>query len=223
MKRYLIAGLLVWVPLGITIWVLHFLVTSLDSILLLFPEWARPEALFGFYIPGMGVVIALVILLGTGMIAANFLGLRLMRAVESVLTRIPFVKSIYSSVKQVSDTLLSPQGNAFRKALLVEFPHAGSWTIAFQTGNPAPAVAVRLDGEHVSVYVPTTPNPTSGYFVIVPRTRVHELDMTVDEALKYIISMGVVAPRAHPPTVLPPDAPRSPVPAPAKSVATTRN
>jgi uncharacterized membrane protein len=223
MKRYLIAGLLVWVPLGITIWVLHFLVTSLDSILLLFPESARPEALFGFNIPGIGVVIAFVILLGTGMIAANFLGLRLMRAVESVLTRIPFVKSIYSSVKQVSDTLLSPQGNAFRKALLVEFPHPGSWTIAFQTGNPASDVANRLDGEHVSVYVPTTPNPTSGYFVIVPRSRVHELDMTVDEALKYIISMGVVAPRAHvPPTVLPPaDAPRAP--ALAKPVVTTRN
>ena len=212
MKRYLIAGLLVWVPLGITIWVLHFLVTSLDSILLLFPESARPEALFGFNVPGIGVLIAFVILLGTGMIAANFLGLRLIRAWESVLIRIPFVKSIYSSVKQVSDTLLSPQGNAFRKALLVEFPHEGSWTIAFQTGNPAPAVAARLEGEHVSVYVPTTPNPTSGYFVIVPRARVHELDMTVDEALKYIISMGVVAPRAHlPPTVVPPaDPPRAP-------------
>jgi uncharacterized membrane protein len=201
MKRYMIAGLLVWVPLGITIWVLHFLVSSLDSILLLFPEWARPETLLGFYIPGIGVLIAFLILLGTGMLAANFLGLRLIHAWEAVLTRIPFVKSIYSSVKQVSDTLLSDQGNAFRKALLVEFPHAGSWTIAFQTGNPAPAVAERLDGEHVSVYVPTTPNPTSGYFVIVPRSRVHELDMTVDEALKYIISMGVVAPR---PRMLPP-------------------
>ena len=186
MKRYLIAGLLVWVPLGITIWVLHFLVTSLDSILLLFPESARPEALFGFNIPGVGVLIAFVILFGTGVLAANFLGLRLIRAWESVLVRIPFVKSIYSSVKQVSDTLLSDQGNAFRKALLVEFPHPGSWTIAFQTGSPAPAVSARLEGEHVSVYVPTTPNPTSGYFVIVPRTRVHELDMTVDEALKYI-------------------------------------
>ncbi len=162
MKRYLIAGLLVWVPLGITMWVLHFLVTSLDSILLLLPETARPETLLGFYIPGIGVVVAFLILLVTGVATANFLGLRLLRAWESVLIRIPFVKSIYSSVKQVSDTLLSDQGNAFRKALLVEFPHAGSWTIAFQTGSPAPAVAARLDGEHVSVYVPTTPNPTSG-------------------------------------------------------------
>jgi uncharacterized membrane protein len=197
MKRYLIAGLLVWVPLGITIWVLHFLVTSLDSIVWVFPEWMRPESLIGFHLPGIGVLIAFVILLATGMLAANFLGQRLIRAWEAVLTRIPFVKSIYSAVKQVSDTLLSDQGNAFRKALLVEFPHAGSWTIAFQTGNPAQAVAERLEGEHVSVYVPTTPNPTSGYFVIVPRARVHELDMTVDEALKYIISMGVVAPRPH--------------------------
>lgn len=223
MKRYLLTGLLVWVPIGITIWVLAFLVNSLDQILLLFPESARPEALFGFRIPGVGVLVAFVILLGTGMLAANFLGLRLIRAWEAVLIRIPFVKSIYSSVKQVSDTLLSPQGNAFRKALLVEFPHPGSWTIAFQTGIPASAVAERLEGEHVSVYVPTTPNPTSGYFVIVPRARVHELDMTVDEALKYIISMGVVAPRPHvPPVVLPPSG-AARAPALADPVVTSRN
>ena len=223
MRRYLIAGLLVWVPLGITIWVLHFLVSSLDSILLLLPESARPETLLGYYIPGIGVLVAFLILLTTGVLTANFLGLRLLRAWESVLIRIPFVKTIYSSVKQVSDTLLSDQGNAFRKALLVEFPHAGSWTIAFQTGSPASAVAARLDGEHVSVYVPTTPNPTSGYFVIVPRARVHELDMTVDEALKYIISMGVVAPRAHiAPTAVPPADPAR-APALAKPVVTTRN
>jgi uncharacterized membrane protein len=220
MKRYLIAGLLVWVPLGITMWVLHFLVTSLDSILLLLPETARPETLLGFYIPGIGVVVAFLILLVTGVATANFLGLRLLRAWESVLIRIPFVKSIYSSVKQVSDTLLSDQGNAFRKALLVEFPHAGSWTIAFQTGSPAAAVAARLDGEHVSVYVPTTPNPTSGYFVIVPRNRVHELDMTVDEALKYIISMGVVAPRPRTSTT-PGDPPRAA--ARPDPLATSRN
>jgi uncharacterized membrane protein len=219
MRRYLIAGLLVWVPLGITIWVLHFLVSSLDSILLLLPESARPETLLGYYIPGIGVLVAFLILLTTGVLTANFLGLRLLRAWESVLIRIPFVKTIYSSVKQVSDTLLSDQGNAFRKALLVEFPHAGSWTIAFQTGNPAAAVSARLEGEHVSVYVPTTPNPTSGYFVIVPRSRVHELDMTVDEALKYIISMGVVAPR--PRTTTPPgDPPRAPA---LPDHATSRN
>ena len=199
MRRYLIAGLLVWVPLGITIWVLHFLVTTLDQTLLLFPEVAQPDRLLGFHIPGFGVAADL------RDPAAHRRGRRelLRRAAdpfwESMLGRIPFVKSIYSSVKQVSDTLLSDPGNAFRKALLVEFPHQGSWTIAFLTGTPAPAVAAHLAEEHVSVYVPTTPNPTSGYFMIVPRSRVRELDMTVDEALKYMISMGVVAPRAHAP------------------------
>jgi uncharacterized membrane protein len=195
MKRYLVAGLLVWVPLGITIWVLHFLVTTLDQTLLLFPEDAQPDKLLGFHIPGIGVVLSFAILLVTGVIAANFFGARLILFWESILGRIPVVKSIYSSVKQVSDTLLSDSGNAFRKALLVEFPHENSWTIAFLTGTPAPAVAAHLAEEHVSVYVPTTPNPTSGYFIMVPKSRVRELDMTVDEALKYVISMGVVAPR----------------------------
>ena len=197
MKRYLIAGLLVWVPLGITIWVLHWLLTSLDQILIVLPDSLQPRTLFGFDIPGLGLAVAFVILFITGVIAANFAGQRLIRAWESVLGRIPFVKSIYSSVKQVSDTLLASKGNAFRKALLVEFPRPGSWTIAFQTGTPASAVMPHLPGEHVSVYVPTTPNPTGGYFLMLPRGQVRELDMTVDEALKYIISMGVVAPRSH--------------------------
>jgi uncharacterized membrane protein len=199
LRRYLIAGLLVWVPLGITIWVFYFLVSTLDQTLLLVPERLRPEALFGFRIPGLGVVLSFGLLLLTGAIAANFFGARLILMWEALLGRIPFVKSIYSSVKQVSDTLLSDSGNAFRKALLVEFPYPGSWTIAFQTGSPAAAVTAHLQTEHVSVYVPTTPNPTSGYFVILPVSRVHELNMTVDEALKYIISMGVVAPRPHAP------------------------
>ena len=197
LKRYLIAGLLVWVPLGITIWVLQLLLSTLDQTLLLVPASARPEALFGFHIPGLGALLAFAILILTGVVAANFFGARLILLWESVLNRIPVVKSIYSSVKQVSDTLLSDSGNAFRKALLVEYPYQGSWTIAFQTGIPAASVAGHLDSEHVSVYVPTTPNPTSGFFLMLPRSRVHELDMTVDEALKYIISMGVVAPRPH--------------------------
>jgi uncharacterized membrane protein len=197
LRRYFIAGLLVWVPLGITIWVLVFLVTTLDQTLLLLPESARPEALFGIHIPGLGVVLFLAILLLTGAIAANFFGARLIQLWEALLGRIPFVKSIYSSVKQVSDTLLSESGTAFRKALLVEYPYPGSWTIAFLTGVPAAEIAQELPGEHVSVYVPTTPNPTSGYFLILPKSRVHELDMTVDEALKYIISMGVVAPKSR--------------------------
>ena len=201
MKRYLIAGLLVWVPLGITIWVLYFLVSTLDQTLLLIPESARPEALFGFHIPGLGGVLSILILLLTGVLAANFFGARLITVSESLLGRIPVVKSIYSSVKQVSDTLLSDTGNAFRKALLVEYPYPGCWTIAFQTGSPAIAVAGFLDEEHISVYVPTTPNPTSGFFLMLPRSRVHDLDMTVDEALKYIISMGVVAPKPRLPPV----------------------
>ncbi|MCC7326175.1 MAG: DUF502 domain-containing protein [Burkholderiales bacterium] len=220
MKRYLVAGLLVWVPLGITLWVLHFLITTLDQTLLLFPTEARPDTLLGYHVPGLGVVLSFGILLLTGVVAANFLGARLIRVWEAVLGRIPVVKSIYSSVKQVSDTLLSDSGNAFRKALLVEFPHDGAWTIAFMTGTPAPAVSIHLDDEHVSVYVPTTPNPTSGYFIIVPKSRVRDLDMTVDEALKYVISMGVVAPRgrAHDIAVAGPPLARA---APATALANT--
>ena len=209
MKRILIAGLLVWAPLGITIWVLHFLVTTLDQTLGLLPDAWHPDRLLGFHLPGLGVVLSFLILLLTGVIAANFLGARLILFWEAVLGRIPVVKSIYSSVKQVSDTLLSDKGNAFRKALLVEFPREGSWTIGFLTGTPDRSVAPHLPGEHVSVYVPTTPNPTGGYFLMLPRSRVRELDMTVDEALKYIISMGVVAPRG---SLLPPAA-GGPVPA----------
>jgi uncharacterized membrane protein len=197
MRRYLIAGLLVWVPIVITIWVLAFLINTADQILLLLPESARPDTVLGVHIPGIGVVLTFAILLLTGAIAANFLGARLIAMWEALLGRIPFVKSIYHSVKQVSDTLLSDSGTAFRKALLVEFPHQDSWSIAFLTGSPSESIASLLQGEHITVYVPTTPNPTSGYVVILPRSRVHELDMTVDEALKYIISMGVVAPKPH--------------------------
>jgi len=222
MKRYLVAGLLVWVPLGITIWVLHFLVTTLDQTLLVFPEAVHPDRLLGFHVPGLGVLLSFAILLLTGVVAANFLGARLIQFWEGVLGRIPVVKSIYSSVKQVSDTLLSDSGHAFRKALLVQFPHSDAWTIAFLTGAPAPAVAEHLPEEHISVYVPTTPNPTSGYFIIVPKSRVRDLDMTVDEALKYVISMGVVAPRGD---GLPPGArPASTaVPALADTASDARN
>ncbi len=215
MKRYLVAGLLVWVPLGITLWVLHFLVSTLDQTMLLIPYAWRPEQVLGVHIPGLGVVMSFLILFGTGIVAANIFGAQLIAAWEKILGRIPFVKSIYSSVKQVSDTILSNKSNAFRKALLVEFPQRGSWTIAFQTGSPADEIAELLDEEHVSVYVPTTPNPTSGYFVMLPKSQVRELHMSVDEALKYVVSMGVIEPRRHtlPPKhtpvvpVLPPTAP----------------
>ncbi|MEH6461620.1 DUF502 domain-containing protein [Chitinimonas sp. JJ19] len=194
MKRYFVTGLLIWVPLGITLWVISTLVGALDSLLLLLPDGNRPRDWIGVHIPGLGVVLVMAILLLTGLLTANILGQRMVRFWEEVLNRIPVVKSIYGSVKQVSDTVLSDSGNAFRKALLVRFPHGDAWTVAFLTGTPAPELACQLDGEHVSVYVPTTPNPTSGYFMVVKKSATIELDMSVDEALKYVISMGVVAP-----------------------------
>ena len=194
MKKYLITGLLVWIPLVITVWVLQAVVGTLDrSILLLPPNW-RPDHLFGFSIWGIGALLSLGVVLLTGLVASNFFGQRLVKVWEGALNRIPVVKSIYSSVKQVSDTLLGPGGQAFRQALLVQYPREGSWTIAFLTGHPSGEVATRLTQDFVSVYVPTTPNPTSGFFLMMPQKDVIELDMSVDAALKYIISMGVVGP-----------------------------
>jgi uncharacterized membrane protein len=191
-KKYLITGLLIWIPLVITIWVLKLVVDALDQTLLLLPIQFRTEEWLGFHIPGMGVVMTLVIVLVTGVFATNLLGARLVQVWHRVLHRIPVVNSIYSSVKQISDTLFSSSGQAFRKALLVQWPREGMWTIAFLTGVPGGDVVNHLEGDYVSVYVPTTPNPTGGYFVMVLRRDVIELEMSVDEALKYIISMGVV-------------------------------
>lgn len=197
-KRYFITGLLIWVPLAITAWVLSLIASVADQSLRLLPESVRPHYLLGFDIPGAGIVLTLLIILTTGLLAANFIGQRLVGWWEKLLARIPVVNSIYHSVKQVSDTLFSSSGHAFRKALLIQYPHAGSWTIAFLTGTPGGDVVNHLNGDYVSVYVPTTPNPTSGFFLMLPRSEVVELDMNVDEALKYIISMGVVAPSARP-------------------------
>ncbi|QBJ78579.1 MULTISPECIES: DUF502 domain-containing protein [Aquitalea] len=198
-RGYLVAGLLIWLPLGITLWVLSLIIGSLDQTLNLLPHEWQPEQLFGFSIPGLGVVFAFLMLLGTGMLAANVLGQRLVDFWHGLMSRTPFVKSIYSSVKQVSDTLLSDSGQAFKKALLVRWPHQDSWTVAFQTGSPAPQVVAQMgEEEHVSVYVPTTPNPTSGYFIMVPKRDTRELAMSVDDALKYVISMGVVVPAPAP-------------------------
>jgi uncharacterized membrane protein len=194
LKKYLITGLLIWVPLVITVWVLSVLVGTLDQTLLLLPGDWRPRAWLGFNIPGLGVLLTLVVVLLTGMMGANIIGQRLVKVWEALLNRIPVVKSLYSSVKQVSDTLFSSSGQAFRKALLVQYPRQGSWTIAFLTGQPGGDVANYLTGEYVSVYIPTTPNPTSGFFLMMPKADVIELDMNVDDALKYIISMGVVPP-----------------------------
>ena len=194
MKKYLITGLLIWIPLVITIWVLALIVDTLDRSLLLLPEQVRKDSWLLTHVPGMGVVMTLVIVFITGVFAANFIGERLVRLWNAILHRIPFVSSIYSSVKQVSDTLFSSSGQAFRKAVLVRWPHEGMWTIAFLTGTPGGDVANHLRDDYLAVYVPTTPNPTGGYFVLVARKDLIELDMTVDQALKYIISMGVVAP-----------------------------
>jgi uncharacterized membrane protein len=194
MRRYLIAGLLIWVPLGITFWVLRALITTMDQTLLVLPESWRPVFWLGFDIPGLGVVLDLAVLLVTGVLAANFIGQRIVAGWERLLGRIPVVKSIYASVKQVSDTMFSSKGEAFRKALLVQWPREGMWTIAFLTGAPGGDVANHLKGDWVSVFVPTSPNPTGGYFVMLPRQDVIELDMSVDEALKYVISMGVAPP-----------------------------
>ena len=196
MKKYFITGLLIWIPLAITVWVLHLIVSTMDQSLLLLPAALRPESLFGFRVPGMGVILTLLVVLLTGLLTANILGQRLVLFWEGVLSQIPIVKSIYYSVKQVSDTVFSSSGVAFRKALLIQYPRQDIWTIAFLTGQPGGDAARHLGGEFVSVYVPTTPNPTSGFFLMMPRTDVVELDMSVDEALKYIISMGVVAPAA---------------------------
>ena len=196
MKKYFITGLLIWIPLVITLWVLKLVVDALDQSLLLFPVLYRPDALFGIHIPGFGVVLTLVVVLLTGVFAANFIGERLVRLWHDILHRIPVVNTVYSSVKQVSDTLFSSSGEAFRRAVLVQYPRPGSWTIAFVTGQPGGEVANHLQGEYVSVYVPTTPNPTSGFFLMMPKSEVIELDMSVDAALKYVISMGVVVPSA---------------------------
>jgi uncharacterized membrane protein len=193
-RKYLITGLLIWIPLVITIWVLKLVVDTLDQSLLLLPPQWRTESFLGYHVPGLGVILTLVIVFVTGVFATNFLGARLVHLWHEILHRIPVVSSIYSSVKQISDTLFSSSGQAFRKALLVQWPRQGAWTIAFLTGVPGGDVTNHLTGDYVSVYVPTTPNPTGGYFVMLPRQETIELDMSVDDALKYIISMGVVSP-----------------------------
>ena len=198
MKKYFVTGLLIWIPLVITFMVLAWIVGTLDQLIEWLPNGLQPRAILGFNIPGIGLVASVLIVLVTGLVAANVLGQRLVAYWEALLARIPVVKSLYYGVKQVSDTLFSSSGQAFRKALLVQYPRQGSWTIAFLTGKPGGDAARHLHGDYVSVYVPTTPNPTSGFFLMMPREDVIELDMSVDEALKYIISMGVVAPPARP-------------------------
>ena len=211
MRKYIVAGLLVWLPLAITIWLLSWLLGALDGVFAallsatqaVLPESTRAGIEQLRHVPGLGVLALGLVMLLTGVFVTNIFGQWWVRQWDRLLNRIPIVKSVYSSVKQVSDTLFSTNGNAFREAVLVQYPHQGSWTIAFVTGKPSGEVQAHLDGDHVSLYVPTTPNPTSGFFLIMPRANVRPLRMSVDEALKYIISMGVVVP--------PPPAPPAPV------------
>ena len=212
MKKYIIAGLLVWLPLAITIWVLSWMLGALDGVFAwllsatqaVLPDAARETIEALRRVPGLGVIVMAAGLLLTGVFATNIFGQWWLRQGDRMLGKIPIVKSIYNSVKQVSDTLFSSNGNAFREAVLVQYPRHGSWTIAFVTGRPGGEVAIQLPGDYVSVYVPTTPNPTSGFFLMMPRTDVIELKMSVDEALKYVISMGVVSPGIAAPAIAAP-------------------
>ncbi len=191
MKKYLLTGLLVWVPLGITLWVLNLIISTLDQTLSLLPVTWRPDALLGIHIPGLGVILTVVVVLSTGLLVRNVFGQRLLRYWDGLLRRIPFVNAIYNSVKQVSDTLLSESGNAFGKVLLVRYPHPNAWSLAFQTSVPGEVIRA-LEGEYVGVFIPTTPSPVNGFYFYVKKSETIELDINVDTAFKAIISMGVV-------------------------------
>jgi len=192
MKKYLITGLLVWIPLGITFWVLNLTITTMDQTLLLLPGYWHPDRVLGVHVPGLGIILTLGVVLLTGLLIRNVFGQRLWDASEKAMLHVPFVGSIYKGVKQVSDTLLSSSGNSFRKVLLVRYPHPDAWSLAFQTGVPG-EVKSRLDEEHVAVFIPTTPSPVNGFYFYVRRADTIELSMTVDVALRTIVSMGVVA------------------------------
>ncbi|OZA26874.1 MAG: hypothetical protein B7X91_10305 [Hydrogenophilales bacterium 17-64-11] len=197
MKRYFITGLLIWVPLGITLWVLNLLIGTMDQSLMVLPAEWQPEAWLGMRIPGLGVILTLLTIVLTGMFGANFFGQKIIDFWERQLTRIPVVKTIYGSVKQVSDTLLSGKGHAFRKVLLVRYPHPQAWSLAFQTNVPDEVARV-LPDEHVAVFIPTTPSPVNGFYFYVKKSEVVELDVSVDRALKYIVSMGVASGEPRP-------------------------
>lgn len=198
-RKYLISGLLVWLPVIITVVIIKFLVDLLSkSLLLLPPEW-QPDKLLGVHIPGIGVMLTLLVIFLTGLIAANFIGRRLVQFGDSMMTRIPLVRSVYTGVKQVTETLFQPGGQSFRKVLLVEYPCPGIWSMAFQTGEVSHDIEGALGGEKmVSYFIPTTPNPTSGFLMMAPKNKVKELDISVDQALKFVISLGVVQPGSAP-------------------------
>lgn len=193
-RKYFISGLLVWLPIWVTLLILNFLVGLMDKIFMLLPAKYQPDNLLGFHIPGLGLLFTLIILFLTGMLVTNFLGWKLVSLWDNIVGRIPIVRSIYKGVKKVLETVVSPQGQAFRKVLLVEYPREGLWSIAFQTGHGSEEVNTKTEKEMVTIFIPTTPNPTSGFLMMLPKEHVYELDMSVEEALKFVISLGVVQP-----------------------------
>ena len=205
LKKYLITGVLVWLPIAVTIWAMSYIISAADRLISLLPESWQPQHFWGFNIPGLGIVAATVVLFVTGVFAANVLGRRILGAWDSLLGRIPVVKSIYSSVKKVSESLLSDSSRSFKTPVLVPFPQPGIWTIAFVSGHIPDKLKGSLpqDDDYISVYVPTTPNPTGGYYIMVKKSDVRELDMSVDQALKYVISLGMVMPDDLPVKALP--------------------
>lgn len=194
LRRYLIAGLLVWLPIVVTVLILKFLIDLVDTTLLLLPEALLPEHLIGVHIPGLGVLLSALVLLLTGMVMTNLLGRSMVSFWEGVLGRIPFVRAIYSASKQLTETLFSGKGKSFRKVVLVRYPHPGTWTLAFLTGDGLPEANAKTGRDLVNIFVPTTPNPTSGFFLMVPREDMFELDMTVDAGIRLILSAGAVLP-----------------------------
>jgi uncharacterized membrane protein len=203
-RRYLIAGLVVWVPILVTVLVVRFIIELMDSVLLVLPPSLRPETLLGVRIPGIGALGALVLLLLTGLLVSNIIGRNLVRFWEDLLNRIPFVRAIYSGVKSFSSTILSGSGKSFKKVLLIEYPRRGMWTVGLQTAADVPWLATHLSEPQVCVFIPTTPNPTAGFIFIVPRSQAIELNMSIDEALKMIVTLGVVAPEAAVPAAVMP-------------------
>jgi uncharacterized membrane protein len=198
-RRYVIAGLLVWVPILVTVLVVRFILDLMDQTLLLLPAAVRPETLFGFHIPGLGLVLALLLLIFTGMLVSNIIGRSLVRLWEDLMNHIPFVRALYSGVKSFSTTILSNQGNSFKKVLLIEYPRQGIWSVGFQTAGDLPLISAHTGEPQVCVFIPTTPNPTSGFIVMVPRSQAIELEMSVDAAMKMIVTLGVVVPPAPTP------------------------
>lgn len=194
LRKYLIAGLLVWLPLTVTIVIFSFVIDVLDGTVLLLPPEYRPEAVLGFAVPGFGVVLAVAILILTGMLAANLLGRRLVTIWEAILSRIPLVRTIYNSAKQITTTVLTSEGKAFRKVVLVEYPRKDTWSMGFLTNDQITIDSSRIDSKIAAVFVPTTPNPTSGFIIMLPKDDIIELEISIEEGFKYIISMGVIIP-----------------------------